>query len=121
MRYILFFIAALLALPAYAQQQNTPYVLKTTPSRCPLSNCTVTSGGTGQTVLNANAGRKMFCVGNLDTTEVLTFDMGQAATSGSLPVPPLTTTCMGGAAIWQGTVSVEAATTNHKFVVEEFQ
>lgn len=108
---------------ALADTQPLPYVILTQPSRCPLSNCSISSGGTAQTVLNANAGRKMFCLSNpASASEALYFDFGQAAsTTLSLSIAPGGLTCMGGAAIWQGTVSVNAATTSHQFSVVEFQ
>jgi hypothetical protein len=119
-------LAAFLALgadPAGADTQPLPYVILTQPSRCPLSNCTIGTGGTSQTVLNANAGRKMFCLSNPSgATEDLFFDFGRTASvSTSLAIPPGGLTCMGGAAIWQGTVTVNGSTTSHAFSVVEFQ
>lgn len=111
------------ALSAAADQQPFPYAIITQPSRCPLSNCSISSGGTAQTVLNANPGRKMFCLSNpASATEALYFDFGQAAsTTLSLSIAPGALTCMGGAAIWQGTVSVNAVTGGHQFSVVDFQ
>lgn len=109
--------------PAGADIQPLPYILETTPSRCPLGNCTIAVGGTAQTVLNANPGRKMFCLSNPSSaSEDLFYDFGQAAsTSASLALPKGSTVCMGGALIWTGSVSVNAATGGHAFSVEEFQ
>lgn len=116
-------LLALVAFPAAADQQPLPYAITTTPSRCPLSNCTIASGGTAQTVLNANLGRKMFCLSNPSTaTEDLFYDFGQAASvTLSLALPKGSTVCMGGGVIWQGSVSVNAATSSHAFSVEDFQ
>ena len=119
-----FFIAALLlAGAARADTQPLPYAILTQPSRCPLSNCSIAVGGTAQTVLNANAGRKMFCLSNPSAaTEDLFYDFGQTASvTLSLALPKGSTVCMGGAAIWQGSVSINAATGGHAFAVEEFQ
>ncbi len=118
-------LAAILALAgvARADVQPLPFVLLTQPSRCPLSNCTITTGGSAQTVLNANPGRKLFCISNPSgASEDLFYDFGEAASgTQSLALPKGSTICMGGAAIWQGSVSVEAATNGHAFSVMEFQ
>lgn len=108
---------------ALADVQPLPYALLSKPIRCPLANCSIASGGTAQTVLNANPGRKMFCLSNPSTaTEPLFFDMGEDAnTSSSLAIAPGALVCMGGGLIWQGTVSVDALSTSHTFGVEEFQ
>lgn len=110
-------------LPAQADIQSLPYPLVTVPSRCPLSNCTIATGGTAQTVMNANAGVKMICFSNPSTaTEPLFFDFGEAAnTSTSLSIAPGALACLGGGLIWQGFVSVNAATMGHAFGFEAFQ
>src|SRR5216684_1390625 len=104
---------------AFADVAPQPYVILTLPSRCPLANCTIASGNASQVVLNANSGRKMFCLSNpTSAAEDLFYDFGQAANDTSptsLVLAAGGTVCMGGAAIWQGSVSVNAVTTSHVF------
>jgi hypothetical protein len=120
-------IAVGLALVARADSpgffQPLPYFLRSAPSNCPLSNCSIASGGVAQTVLNSNSQRKMFCISNPTSgLESLYFELGAAANvNSSLAVSAGGLLCMGGALIWQGSVSVNALTTGHPFGVEDFQ
>lgn len=114
------------AASARADIQPLPYIITTIPVHCPTisgNTCTIAAGGTSQVALNANSGRKMFCLSNPSTaSEPLYFDFGQAASlTLSQSIPAGSNMCFGGGLIWQGSVTVNATTTSHAFSIEDFQ
>ena len=125
MRFVAFlFSLMLLALPALADTQGLPYVLTTQPENCPGA-CTVSTGGTAVVAINADDSIKMFCLSNPATaTEPIYFGFGveTPTTTGSfLSISAGGSECFGGALIWQGIVSVNAASNSHVFGVEVFR
>lgn len=79
---------------------------------------TITVGGTAQTAVAAKADRAFLIIYNDDSLEVLRYRFGGAASAASCGIPP------GGTALFDracptGLVSLVAATTNHKFAIQE--
>ena len=107
-------LALFLASPAYADVQPTPYVLNLI-TRC---SGAITSGGVSQTAISAatNAGSKFWFIQNPPlATEPLYIDVGEAAGPTSMALTAGASLTLGGPAVWQGQVTVYAATTSHAF------
>lgn len=82
----------------------------------------VTSGGTAQNAMAANASRKGWCLQNLDASEVMYVRSGAAATSTTgTKLTPGAMACNQPGLIDQGAISVIAATTSHAYSGFEVQ
>ena len=84
---------------------------------------TITTGGTAQTAIAANASRKGWCIQNPPgATESLQVRSGAAATATTgVTVPAGQQACNPPGIVDVGIVSVFAATTNHKWQGTEYQ
>lgn len=107
------------AAPALADIMPTPFVFVNAARFVR----TVATGGTSQTGLVANPGRKLFCVINyVSATESVWIDYGEAAVVGSSQeVPAGSTLCFGGSAIYNQAITLNATTTSHQVTFFEFQ
>lgn len=112
------FVGLLIVSEAQAQSQNWPFAYAGTTS----DSGTVTTGGTSQTAIAANPGRRGFCVENPGgATEDLFFDFGRAASlTASFDLVKGNWFCQFGPGVWTGTVTVNATTTAHAFIAYEF-
>ena len=111
----------LLAVNAHAVEQIVPFPY----SSVNKASGTITTGGTSQQALAANPNRKGFCIYNPSSnTESLFYDLGVAATitdPKSIEVTAGNGQCIGGLGVWTGTVTLNATTTGHGFIVYEFR
>ena len=107
---------------AFADTMPNPYVLSVW-NRC---SSMITTGGASQTAISAtaNSGSKTWIIENPSTaagegigsTEELWVDLGETSGVTSFDLPPGTSLSLGGQAVWQGSVTVYAATTGHIFI-----
>ena len=82
---------------------------------------TITSGGTAQEVMAANAARRYLFIENLDSAEEMWINLGVTAVAlqPSIRIQPLGSFVMEGSLISDQLVSVIAATTGHEFAAKE--
>lgn len=115
-----FAIAVLLFSTAQAAEIITPYKFTLIPKASGI----IDTGTVSKTGLAANQNRKGFCIGNpFSETEPLYYDVGRAAAivnPKSFEIPPGNMQCLGGLGTWTGTVTVNATTTGHGYILYEF-